>query len=104
MSRSGCLAPLLVLVVGIAVAFVYPPGSVVIILLAFLLVVHAVRRAAEEERRRFREERTRFQSIAAPVGAAWRTLLAALGLGAHVGELVPHVRPAVRVTTQRVDS
>jgi hypothetical protein len=75
-----------------------------VVLLAILLGVHAVRRAAEDERRRFREERARFQSIAEPVGGAWRALLAAEGLGAHVGALAPHVRPAVRVTAQKADA
>jgi hypothetical protein len=104
MSRSGCLVPLIVLIAAIPVGFVYLPGSVPIVLLAIMLGVHAVRRAAEDERRRFREERARFQSITEPVGAAWRALLAAEGLGAHVAALAPHVRPAVRVTTQKTDT
>jgi hypothetical protein len=104
MSRAGCIVPLVVLLAALTTAFAYPPGSVPLVLLAFLLGVHAVRRAAERERQRFREERARLASIATPVGSAWRALLAGEGLGAHVGALEPHVRPAVRLTTRKVDT
>jgi hypothetical protein len=104
MSRAGCVLPLVVLVGGVATFFIYPPGSVPLVLLAILLGVHEVRRAAERERQIYREERARLANIAAPVGPAWRALVAAEGLGAHVDALARHVRPAVRLTAQKVDT
>jgi hypothetical protein len=104
MSRTGCVLPLAALLAGVATAFVYPPGSVPLVLLAILLGVHEVRRAAERERQRLREERARFTRLGPPVGPAWRALLAAEGLGTHVDALAPHVRPAVRLTTRKVDT
>lgn len=72
------------------------------LLVAAVLVAGAwtvLTRSQKKEQATAEDETARLRAIAPPVGEAWRTLLEAEGLGAHVAALQPLVRPAIRLAT-----
>jgi len=99
--RYGCFVVVLCLaglVGGAVLAYRRPALGIPVELALLVACAFFMRYASRREREESAREHARLRAIAPPAGTAYRALLEAEGLGAHLPAIQPLVRPAVRLS------
>lgn len=99
----GCVAValgLVALIGSLVWAFRQPAVGIPVLVVVVLVDVMLLRLASRREREARANEYARLMAIAPPEGNAWRRLLEAEGLAAHIPRLATCIRPAIRLTTR----